>query len=178
MRPINATVMNYVIMNRLKSLMVWLWLKRPDKRLPSAKRIWIEVVGWLASTFSSSLALHTRIKSEKSKFNFDRTENKFRENVPFFVRFIVTSWARWYRHSWRAVFVLHIWRWTAKNIRMLQVARAAIERRRTNLPRVCPLPANGLTFVADCLKSSFRWSSMFTVTMLPPCWRNSGGNWL
>lgn len=48
----------------------------------------------------------------------------------------------------------------------------------TNLPNVCPLPANGLTFDALCLKSSCRWSSMCTCTMLPPCWRNSGGNWL
>lgn len=48
----------------------------------------------------------------------------------------------------------------------------------TNLPNVCPLPANGLTFDADGLKSSWRWSSIFTWTMLPPCWRNSDGNWL
>lgn len=43
----------------------------------------------------------------------------------------------------------------------------------TYLPRVWPFPENGFDFVG--LKSSWRWSSMLTGTILP-CWRNSGGN--
>lgn len=45
-----------------KSLIVWVILKRPDKRLPSAKRICIEVVGWLESKFSFSFALKDDLK--------------------------------------------------------------------------------------------------------------------
>lgn len=40
-----------------RSLIVCVKLKRPDKRLPSAKRICIDVVGCDASTFNFSFAL-------------------------------------------------------------------------------------------------------------------------
>lgn len=49
----------YVVMKRRKSLIVWPWLNRPVSRPPSAKRICREVIDWLASNFTSSVALRT-----------------------------------------------------------------------------------------------------------------------
>lgn len=46
-----------------KSLIVCVKLKRPDRRLPSAKRICIDVVGCDASTFNFSFALKIFITS-------------------------------------------------------------------------------------------------------------------
>lgn len=58
----------YVEMKRLRSSMVWVWLNRPDSRLPSAKRIWIVVTGAPVLTFRSSLALFFFFFQKKKKY--------------------------------------------------------------------------------------------------------------
>lgn len=132
--------------------MVWLWLNRPARRLPSAKRIWMLVTGALLSIFNCSAALKLR-------------------NIIYQLCRIWCCLAETNSVSLSSLLVVLVDDGT------VDVATESVTFG-VGLPNVWPLPANGLTFGATGLYSSCRWSSKFTWTTLPSrCrLRSSGGN--
>lgn len=95
-----------------KSLIVCVKLKRPDRRLPSAKRICIDVVGCDASTFNFSFALKIFIQ-----FGLEHSVissiiiwiHEWNMHLQFFIFFGLAGTLRcWSDRCWT---IIYVWRW-------------------------------------------------------------------
>lgn len=158
-----------------RSLTVCDKLKRPESRLPSAKRICKEVVGCDESKFNFSFALKSGKNIIKSmaliwwpstqtySFSFSSFWVALCGAEPIDVAPSLTVGVGLQKLNTNHVIFTCIF---LKYFVAFHVTS-------THLPRVWPFPENG--FILEGLKSSCRWSSILTGTILPDC-RNSGGN--